>query len=67
MDITLPDFPDKINAFIASKSLLAKNDGIVYLEYLDITAKKENIADNIAKDIAGSVFGKVYPFGDQEA
>ena len=56
MDISLLKFPDDTEAFTTEISKLSVNDGKIYLEDLDINAKKNNVAGKIASDIAASVF-----------
>ena len=58
MDISLLKFPDDTEAFTTEISKLSVNDGKIYLEDLDINAKKNNVAGKIASDIAASVFSE---------
>ena len=58
MDISLLKFPDDTEAFTTEISKLSVNDGKIYLEDLDINAKKNNVAGKIASDIAALVFSE---------
>ena len=53
---SLPNFPRESDAFITDKSILAGNEGKIYLEDLDINTQKISWAGRIANDIAESLF-----------